>query len=481
MQCRAAFLFALSFSIVADLGCQRASRYPAVVTIKAPGPDEKRAASPTWSWQLPQFAPDAVDMPIVFIAHGHKDWDGLRGYWNVFPGPGAGARTIHLGQTPVAIAGAMMLASQLDAVKIKVPLGLPDPMPNIPPANPPTFAQWKLGRQIFFLRKLVAGADTFACASCHQPQFGFGEDRSITLNGMRNTPGLINAVYNRHQFWEGRATTLEEVLVRTLEDELLPDEKPRRGPQETHRWGGLARALEADIDYRLRFRQVFGVEQPTQDAIAKALATYVRTILSGNSLIDRAGLERRRTKAPELLAEHFAPLLDAETLKTLLAGKETKDAVAHKLARGHRLFHGKGCATCHPRPLFTDHDFHNIGIGESDRFRQSGEETGRFAQVPIGLKEARLIGAFRTPTLRALPRTAPYFHDGTAPDLRSVVNHFNDGVRGPRDYLAKALHPGADGRVKSLEMSVDNVDALVLFLRALDGDPVDSTVTAAPK
>jgi cytochrome c peroxidase len=145
------------------------------------------------------------------------------------------------------------------------------------------------------------------------------------------------------------------------------------------------------------------------------------------------------------------------------------------------LFHAKGCAVCHSGPLYTDHDFHNIGIGESEQFRLSGEETGRFVQAPIGLKEPRLIGAFRTPTLRALPRTAPYFHDGSAPDLRHVVEYFNKDVRGSRDYLAAALRPDALGRGKALEMMADDVDALALFLRALDGEPVDGIVAAAPK
>src|SRR5262249_11983136 len=134
-----------------------------------------------------------------------------------------------------------------------------------------------------------------------------------------------------------------------------------------------------DADYRLRFKLVFGIDRPTQDAIAKALATYLRTILSGNSLVDRAELERRRKNAPELLAEHFLPLLDGPTLRALETRQGTKEEVAKKLEQGHRLFHSKACAGCHPAPIYTDHDFHNVGIGESEPYRKSGEETGRFA------------------------------------------------------------------------------------------------------
>lgn len=481
MSRRAGLLLLALVGVAAVFGCQRATRYPAAA-VKPAAVEDKAAALPTWSWQLPQSSPETADIPIVFIAHGHKDWEGLRSYWNMSPPPAAGSRTIHLGQAPFAIAGAMALTGHLDTVRIKVPLGLPDPTPHIPPANPPTLAKWKLGRQIFFLRKLVSGSDTFACASCHQPQFGFGEDRSVTLGGTRNTPSLVNAAFNRHQFWDGRVATLEEVLVRSFDDELAADRRtPGAAPQESHRWGGLVRVLEADIDYRLRFQQVFGIKQPTQDAVAKALATYVRTILSGHALVDRAEAERRRAKAPELSAEHFAAQLDAQALEALQAVAESKDALAKKLEKGSRLFHIKGCAACHGGPLYTDHDFHNIGIGDSEPFRLSGQETGRFAQVPVGLKEARLIGAYRTPTLRGLSRTAPYFHDGSSPDLRHVVEYFNKDVRGSRDYLAKELQPDGLGRGEALELNADDVAALAAFLRALDGDPVDGTVAAPPK
>jgi cytochrome c peroxidase len=429
-----------------------------------------------WSWHLPEGWQEPADVPIRFIIHGHKEWDGLREFLSVFPPPAAGSRTIHLNQTPFGILAAMALTDDAQSVKIKVPFGLLDPTSHIPSANPPTFGKWKLGRQIFFARKLVSGNDTFACATCHNPAMGFAEDRAITSGGERNAPGLINCVFNRHQFWDGRVEALEEVMARTLDDELQPEEKNAKSrPQETHRWGGLVRALGEDADYRLRFKLVFGIDRPTQDAIAKALATYLRTILAGNSLVDRAEQERRRKNAPELLADHFLPLLDSPVLRALEAHKETKEEVAKKLEHGHRLFRSKGCAGCHPAPLYTDHDFHNVGIGDSARFRQPGEEIGRFAHVPIGLKELRLVGAFKTPTLRALPRTGPYFHDGSYPSLRSVVKYFNHSINANR-YLAQSLRLDSAGSPKALDMNADDQAALVLFLRALDGDPVDDVI-----
>lgn len=480
MPLRAAAVLGLLLGFVSVFGCQRAARYPGVAPAKAQAEEQTLTPQPTWTWQLPQQPPEDAEVPIVFIANGHKDWAGLPAYWNMFPPPAAGTRTIHLGQSAIAMAGAMVLADRLETIKIKVPLGLPDPTPNIPRANPPTFAKWKLGRQIFFARKLTAGHDTLSCSTCHQPDHGFAEDRGHTLGGSRNTLSLINSVYQRHQFWDGRAVALEEVVVRSLDDEIAAEQKSTAArPQETHRWGGLVRALDADIDFRLRFEMVYGIKQPTQDAVAKALATYLRTILSGNSVYDRAEEERSRRKAPRLLAEHFALFLDEPMLAALQSVGVAKDAVATQLIHGHRLFHEKGCVTCHPGPLFTDHDFHNVGVGESGRFRISGEETGRFVHVPIGLKETRLIGAFRTPSLRGLPGTAPYFHDGSSPDLRSVVKHF-DHLIDANVYLAAPLRADARGFPKALDMDSDDQAALVLFLRALDGWPVDRIV-AGPK
>jgi len=267
--------------------------------------------------------------------------------------------------------------------------------------------------------------------------------------------------------------------VRTLQDELPPAApKLGRSAVETHRWGGLTNALEQSDDYRLLFKQVFGIARPTQDAVAKALATYMRTILAGDSLYDNAEEERRDRKASELTAAHFLPSLDAAALKSLGVEQESKQEVADRLGRGHRLFQAKGCAVCHPPPLFTDRDFHNVGIGESDAVPAAGAETGRFAHVPIGLKDARLIGAFKTPTLRGLPRTAPYFHTGSSRDLHSVVKYFDHSV--PWNPSLAASLVGAGGtQARSLELSADDRRDLVLFLHALDGTP--DPILAPPK
>lgn len=449
-RCRLVLAGALALVPVA---CQPAARYP------APQPAESaektaETAPAHWAW-LP--VAERPDVPLRFVAESDPQWAALPQSWNHFPPLPAGMRTAHLGLPPLQAAAALALADAAAVIKIKVPRGLPDPGALIPESNPPTFGRWQLGKKIFGEPVLKADGDIFSCATCHQPGHGFAEARYAHVAGAPNTLSLLNVVYNRRQFGDGRVDALEETLARTLADEETENAEGAQSRIMTHRWGGLVKALAAQADYRKRFHEVFGIEQPTQDAIAKAIATYLRTLLAGDSLVDRAEAERGRRKATELAAEHFLPHLDDAALKRLEAEKLPKEDVARELARGARLFHGKArCAACHPGPLFTDHDFHNIGLG--------GSAGDRLAQVPVGLKEARFHGAFRTPTLRNLPRTAPYFHDGTRHDLREVIAFFNLPVDTESPYVARVLKE--PGRTRLAE---DEVEALVLFLRALDG------------
>ncbi len=125
---------------------------------------------------------------------------------------------------------------------------------------------------------------------------------------------------------------------------------------------------------------------------------------------------------------------------------------------------------CHRDALFTDFDFHNIGLNNKDSLPSLDKLTGRFSAVPIGLKESRLIGAYRTPTLRALPRTARYFHDGRRLTLREVIQFYDHEIL-PAPDLAAALRGG-----ERLGLKADEIDALVLFLEAMDGGPVDALI-----
>jgi cytochrome c peroxidase len=368
------------------------------------------------------------------------------------------------------------LAAQIkQVVKIKVPLGLDDPSTFTPAANRPTLGKWELGKQLFFdkdifLQPAMAATKT-SCATCHDPAKGFSDGKVPIRFGDFATPRLLNAAYHSYQFWDGRADALEEVAQRTLDEGPGSD-----GPTMRHAWTGIVQRLRDDPHYDFRFRKVFGTP-PTQDAVGKALATYLRTVLSGNSLQDRAERAMRQRGGKILGPGDYETVLDASTLKALqLDEGVTKADAVKQLHEGYTLFHGKAnCIACHSGSTYTDNSFHNLGVGDSARPPLAGKENGRFAVLPVGLKDRRMIGAYKTPSLRSLPRTGPFFHDGlrVGPDaLFDVVSyHVKGGTANA--WLDTAMRP--------LDLKESEVRALVLFLKALEGEPPAAVVTTPPE
>jgi cytochrome c peroxidase len=463
----------LPFLLVLCLAsCEQARRYPAPPARGDATKDVPREKAPlpsVWSW-LPPDRP-TFDYPIEFVPHTAPAWASLLSVWNADPSPATRA-TAFLGLPPLQALAAYGMTDQLQVFRIKVPAGLPDPNPLIPSANPPTYGKWRLGRDIFFAPVLSTGNEVYACKDCHRPNHRFAGSRRLNLREALNVPSLVNAVYNRHQFWDGHVVALEEVLVRSLEDERPGPTEP---PELTHRWGGLVHRLYNDTNFRNGFEQVFRIGKPTQDAIAKALATYMRTLLSGDSLYDRAEARRKQSGKAALGSDHFLAVLDTAALEALGDGKLAKEEAARQLVLGYQLFYGKAnCAACHRAPLFGDHDFHNIGLNK-DSWPPPDAPTGRFTTVPIGLKERRLIGAYRTPSLRGRAGIGPYFHDGQRQTLHDVVRFYDHEIRWS-PYLAAPL--GSGNREQTLGLDAAEIDALVLFLQALDGGPLDPMVAA---
>src|SRR5262249_21364399 len=339
--------------------------------------------------------------------------------------------------------------------------------------------KWQLGKQLFFddVIQMEKAERLFSCASCHNPAHGFAENAAVSQYMNRNALSLINVVYNRRQFWDGRSDVLEATILREQHEDAT---RTASDLAKKHNFVELGKSLRGNEKYRKRFQDVFGIPEPTPDAAAKALATYLRTILSGNSVIDRAEHERGRKKGLVLTPEHFRSVLAADDLGAL-GGVSAKEA-AERLEQGYRLFTGKAqCSVCHPlNGLFTDQDFHNIGLRQERVEFELGNVEGRIATVPIGLKEPRLVGAFRTPSLRALTRTGPYMHDGSKDTLTKVVEHFNSGVSTSLNpYVARQLVAGPN-EPRRLNLDEGERRALVLFLEALDGGPVDPIVSGPP-
>lgn len=478
-QCRTFLILTLAVTV---FGCQPATRYgtsnarqtrPAATSVAAPAKtDDASTKFPVpadYAWAEPNDKLMDAPVPLVFVheAKNRAAWDKLTQFWNLAEAPPKPAQVVGiLGGAPVLAAGLAVAGPTQKVVKIKVPLGLADPTPHIPPGNRPTLAKWELGKRLFFDQDILidSARDKQSCAGCHQPAHGFSAD----LIHPRNPPTLINCVYNTSQFWDGRVTALEEVVQRNLEDER---EAPGIRPEERHVWSGVIARLRANPDYVKGFEKAFGTP-PTQAALGKALATYLRTILSGNSLQDRAEQALRQRGGKSLEPADYEKLLDEPLLKALLAREDPKpkEDVAKELVVGHTLFHGKaGCVTCHSGRNYTDNVFHNIGEGDNALGRPPENELGRFAVLPPGLKYNGMIGAFKTPTLRALPRTAPYFHRGLRNDLFDAVRVH---VR------PQLLGPNVSPEIRERNLKEEEVHALVRFLRALDGDPVADAVTS---
>jgi cytochrome c peroxidase len=425
-----------------------------------PEPKKEKPLDPDLAWEPARSSRMAPEVPIKFVHQGNEPdrWKQLDRFWTL-------VRTKP--STPLSRGHA--------EVHIKVPLGLDEPAP--PPTNPPTVGKWALGKRLFFDASYLypdkgSARNRNSCASCHKPDrgFTFGESR-----GGRKPATLFNVGYNPFLFWDGRTSVLEEVVQRTLEDERRPGEKVPPAPynaaaaERRHVWSGVVRRLRGKDDYVKEFRDVFGSE-PTQDNIGKALATYLRTILCGGSVYDRA---RQAAGAGAPAESHFEKLLDTDTLKAMQREDRKPAEVAKELVAGYKLFRGKArCYQCHGGSNFTDNDFHNAGVGDSRDESEPGKENDRFAALPIGLKDPRYQGAYKTPTLRGAPQARCYFHTGDV-----------EGDKGKGLLKAVEKHVGNLPAVRDLKLTPEEIRALTLFLYTLDAkvDAVVSDHTKQPE
>lgn len=273
----------------------------------------------------------------------------------------------------------------------KAPLGLDLYIP-VPEDNPLTVERIELGRRLFNDRRLSRD-QSLSCASCHDPQRAFSDGRPVAIGvfrrkGNRNAPAIINRGYGRAFFWDGHVPSLEAQVLNPIDN---PNEMDLK-------------LSEASVRVGL-----------TTEQISRALASYVRSILSGGSPFDR-----------------------------FIAGD--RKALSREQQLGLQIFRGKGnCTACHSGPNFTDEKLHNTGVAwEVDRLADKG--AGR--------------GDFKTPTLREIARTAPYMHDGSLATLNDVIDFYDGGGR---------TNPNLDSEIRSLRLTGEEKKALAAFLRALNG------------
>jgi cytochrome c peroxidase len=301
---------------------------------------------------------------------------------------------------------------------LQVPLGL-DRGLLAPPDNPVTPEKAALGRRLFDDPRLSVDQSR-ACSDCHQAERAFSDGKRVAVGvrdqeGTRNAPAILNRTYGLAFFWDGRAATLEEQV-------LLPIQHPKEMGSDLPM---VVERLRADATYRRQFDAVFG-RPPDVRSLSDALATYVRTILSGASAYDRYE-----------------------------AGETT--ALNTEEQQGLRLFRGRArCSRCHSGSNLTDEDFHNTGVSWLRRPYDAGRA------VVTGVPED--TGKFKTPTLREIARTAPYMHDGTIATLEKVVEFYD---RGGKD------NPFRDRELRRLRLTEEEKTALVAFLRSLSGTVSD--------
>jgi cytochrome c peroxidase len=331
-------------------------------------------------------------------------------------------------------------------------VGLPRALTaSVIPAGSVTPAAVELGEKLFFERRL-SGDRTVSCATCHNPARGFTDGRPTSIGirgclGQRNSPTVLNAMYNQHQFWDGRVDTLEQQAA-------LPITNSCEMGSATV--AAAVSGIAGDKEYRRLFAGAYRRLPNAQDMIS-AIAAYERALPSFGSPFDR-----------------------------FMAGDGK--AISVSAQRGWKLFNSKArCNLCHAltdtKPdstVFTDNDFHNIGIGiirhhvvRLARKAQQEIASGQLNQIDTAAINSNLsvvgrflvtkksadVAAFKTPDIRNVMITAPYFHDGSQQTLWDVMDHYNkgDGIKNP--WLDTDMQP--------LALTEGEINDMVAFMASM--------------
>ena len=317
--------------------------------------------------------------------------------------------------------------------KMVLPLGLQADAAYVPENNTLAQAKIDLGRKLYFDGRLSKDG-TISCATCHNPDKGFTDARPTSTGiagqtGARSAPTVMNRLFSKEQFWDGRAADLETQALGPVQNPI----------EMGHTLEGMISNLQRITMYGPEFEAAFGSPGINAERVGQAIASYERTVLSGNAPYDR-----------------------------YQAGD--KSAMSESAVRGLALFTDAkraNCVTCHAGFNFTDESYHNLGVG----MEKPAPDWGRFGVTKVETDK----GAFKTPTLRNITDTAPYMHDGSEATLQEVVKLHDQGGK-PNKWLSKEIKP--------LHLSEQDKADLVAFLQALSGEvtgrqrPVLPPVTA---
>ncbi|NML57108.1 cytochrome-c peroxidase [Chryseobacterium sp. RJ-7-14] len=317
------------------------------------------------------------------------------------------------------------------------------PETPFPSDNPYSAEKELLGKTLFFDPRL-SRSEQIACASCHDPELGWCDSRTLSFGhdrqlGVRNAMSIINTAYAKNLFWDGRAGSLEVQSKMPIEDQ-----REMNGHMDL-----AAGKIAAVKGYQILFEKAFGDKTVTKERIAKAIATFERTVKSSASKFDQ-----------------------------FIDGKA--DVYSDDELMGLHLFRTKAqCINCHNSGYFSNNTFENIGTA---LLGEKGEDLGRY----LVTKNADDAGRFRVPGLREVSRTGPYLHNGSMTTLQEVIQFYS---KGNPEYSQKraTVHEGIllksekSGMVRMLELSDREVAQLEAFLKTLSSKPEKVTLPELPK
>jgi cytochrome c peroxidase len=312
---------------------------------------------------------------------------------------------------------------------VAIPANFPQ-MP-IPADNPFTVEGVELGRFLFYDERL-SGNNTQSCASCHMPHLAFTDNgtRFSTgidgIEGNRNAMALVNLAWDTHFFWDGRALTLEEQIL-----------GPVVNPIEMHEtWPNAMAKIQAVPAYPPMFEAAFGTSTVDSLLVAKAIAQFIRTMISGNSRFDKFQRGEGLLTVEEQL------------------GRALTEQEGGNPALGLGGQWGADCFHCHPHggSRFTDGQFHNNGLDSEFTDLGRGGITG----------QPEHMGLFKTPTLHNIALTAPYMHDGRFQTLEEVIDHYDSG-----GHESATVDPFMKYTQGGLQLTPEKKQQLIAFLHTL--------------
>lgn len=299
----------------------------------------------------------------------------------------------------------------------------------------------ELGKTLFFDPRL-SGSNKISCSTCHSPNLNWTDGLKVSVGhkkaeNTRNSPSIENVWFYKKLFWDGRANSLEEQAQFPLTSEIEMHQDMKVLPKKLYKIKG----------YQKLFTNTFGSDKITSELIFKSLAVFQKTVLS--------------TKTP------FDLFLEGD-----------KNILTNQQLEGLHLFRTKArCMNCHYGPLFTDNEFHNLGLANYGKVNQ---DLGLY----LATKNPKDSGKFKTPGLRNVMQTGPWFHDGSVKSMDSLMTLYNMGMLVPSYTLAQLedpLLPKNDKLLRGIMLSKREISALVSFLDALSSKPMDIQIPKLPK